>query len=104
MSGAHKGLRAKAALIMAKKLRKFWRKKHHKLNFLVATVIHDGWRSTDRETHLDLKDIKTRIRNVFHRYKRKHGYQLDHIGVIEMDAVTNYPAEGDGCCIMPMSI
>lgn len=101
MSAAHKGLRATAAFLMAKRLRKFRRKKQHKFNFFFVTIIHDGWRSTDRDTRLDLKDIRTRVRNVFHRHKRKHGYQLDHIGVIEIDAVVNYPGDGHGCCIMP---
>jgi hypothetical protein len=100
LTAAHKGLRAHAAYMMSKKLRKFYRQNKDRFNFFFVTLIHDGWRSTDRETHVDLKDMKTRVRNVFHQRKRKHG-PLNYVGVIEMDSVLNYPQGGKGICIMP---
>jgi hypothetical protein len=95
LTASHKGLRAEAAFLMAKKFRKFFRKNEKRLHFYFITIIHDGWRTLDRETEIDLRDMKTRVRNLLYRLK------LDYLGVIEMDGVTNYPANGQGICIMP---
>lgn len=95
LSAAHKGLRAEAAYLMSRRMRRFFRRNKDRLFFYFVTIIHDGWRTLDRETVINLKDIKTRVRNVL----RPH--QLHYLGVIEFDAVSNYPAEGQGICIMP---
>lgn len=95
MSAAHKGLRADAAYLMSRRMRRYFRKHGELLYFYYVTIIHDGWHTLDRDTELDLKDIKERVRNVLHRHK------LSYLGVIELDAVSNYPAKGKGSCIMP---
>lgn len=94
MSAAHKGLRANAAFLMSKKMRKFFRENFH-LNFYFVTLIHDGWRTLDRETFIDLRDIRKRVHNTL------AGHDLEYLGVIEFDALTNYPNKGAGLCIMP---
>ncbi len=94
LGAAHKGLRAEASFIMSKRLRKFYRDNKDCLFFYYVTFIHDGWRTLDRDTQIDLKDIKERVRNVMYRHK------LNHIGVIEFDALNNYPLKV-GLCIMP---
>jgi len=96
MSAAHKGLRVHAAFLMAKKFRRFFRENAGRLQFHFVTIIHDGWRTTDRQALINLVDIKERVRNLFHPYPSLH-----HIGVIELDALNNYPGKGDGLMIIP---